>query len=428
MDESSLGPDLNFAELAVLAAVIETDGACLDDLTLTAEDFYEPRHGDIYARMLLDHLNGKHVTAATVMDAFPEHAVLVAGLSEYGRLRYALDDHAAIVARAALRRRLEAAAAGIVQRVHDRGLEEKDLAEQARALVDGAVGEHRARVRFLRDFMPSMVERLGDDAAKGSLFYPSPWPSLDQVIGGFRPGCVYVIAARPSQGKSVVAQQIAGALARYGVVAFSSLEMDGDELMGRFIAERAGINVGRVKDGTLSQSDWERLAWRRRAIDDLNVAIDDRPDVTVADVRAHARTVSRHGRLSGVVVDYLQLLKPMNSRAERHVQVSESSRLLKVMAKDLHCPVIALSQLNRDSENRADKRPRLAEMKESGSIEQDADVAILLSREPRLAGQCLVLDVAKNRHGEQNVVELKWEGALSRAVEWPDESSEGQGQ
>ena len=178
--------------------------------------------------------------------------------------------------------------------------------------------------------------------------------------------------------------------------------------------------VGRVKDGLMTEKDWERFAQRRRNVDDLQIAIDDRASVTATDVRQFARTVSRHGKLAGVIVDYVQLMGSENPRADRHVQVAASSRLLKVMAKDLRCPVIVLSQLNRESEKRQDARPKLADLRESGAIEQDADVVILLSRERQMGVEKLVLDVAKNRHGEQAVVELKWQGALSRAVEWEE--------
>jgi replicative DNA helicase len=420
VDAWSPDPGVAEAEKAVVAAVLDSGGSVLDDLTLRAEDFESPWLANVFEWSVRAHLAGNAVTVPAAVDAFPDRDAELHGLSEYALLRYAVADHAAIVAKHALRRRLKAAAAGLLQRAADGDLDERALADQARALVDDAVGERRTRVRFLRDILPGVIDRISEASAQGGLFVPSPWRSLDLMIGGFRPGCVYVIGARPAQGKTVVAAQIAGELAKHGPVAFSSLEMSEEELVARYISERAGIHVGRVKDGTMSPADWERLAHRKRAIEDLPVVIDDRGGVTAADVRVFARSVSRHGKLAGVIVDYLQLMAPMNARADRHVQVAESSRLLKVMAKDLRVPVVVLSQLNRESENRKDNRPRLAELKESGAIEQDADVVVLLSREKKLAGHTLVMDVAKNRHGETGVVELRWEGVLSRAVEWDE--------
>lgn len=399
--------------MCVLAAVVETDGACLDELGLTGQDFRDPGHGDMFDMMARAHAEGRHVTYATLADANPGQAAFVMGLLDYGMLKYAVAEHARIVGKDALRRRLRAAASGLVQRADDPGLDADALTEQARTIVDQAVGEQRRPVRFLRDIVPGVVNRMD----QGGQFVASPWPSLDEIIGGFRPGCVYVLGARPGAGKTVCAGQIAVSLAQHGPVAFSSLEMSEDELTARFIAERIHIEVGKVKDGKMTPADWERFAHRRRQVEDLPIAVDDRAGVTVHDIRQFARSVSRHGRLSGVIVDYLQLVAPSNPRAERHVQVADASRQLKVLAKDLRVPVVMLSQLNRESEKRTDPRPRLSELKESGAIEQDADAVILLSRERQLGVQKLVMDVAKNRHGETAVVELRWQGALSRAIE-----------
>jgi replicative DNA helicase len=345
VDEWSLDPSVADAEKAVIAAVLDAGGSVLDDLTLRPDDFESPVLGNVYEWAVRTHLAGGAVTVPAAVDAFP--VADLNALTDYALLRYALDDHAAIVAKHALRRRLRAAASGLLQRAGNRDLDERELAEQARSLVDEAVGDRRTRVRFLRDILPGVIDRISADAAAGGLFVPSPWPSLDVMIGGFRPGCVYVIGARPGVGKTVVAGQIAVALAKHGPVAFSSLEMSEEELTARYISERVGINVAKVKDGTMSPADWERLAHRKRSVEDLPIAIDDRAGVTAADVRAFARSVGRHGKLAGVIVDYLQLMAPMSSRAERHDQVRESSRLLKVMAKDLRVQVVVLSQLNR---------------------------------------------------------------------------------
>lgn len=408
--------DLTDAELMVLGAVLETDGGCLDELTITGADFADPHRGDLFDAMRAAKLNGAHVTYTTLADANPGQAAFIMSLTEHGRFAYAVEQHADIIATQALRRRLRSTAAALADRAENPQLDARALTEAARAMVDDAVGEQRQKVRFLRDIVPGVLTRM----ETGGQFVPSPWPSLDAAIGGLRPGTVTVVGARPAQGKTVIAGQIAVALAKHGPVAFSSLEMSEDELVARFISERIHIAVGAVKDGKMTDADWRRFAERRRNVDDLQIAIDDRAGVTAADIRQFARSVGRHGPLAGVVVDYLQLITGMNQRAERRVQIDEASRQLKVLAKDLRVPVIVLSQLNRESEKRADTRPKLSELKESGSIEQDADVVILLHREKTLAGHKITLDVAKNRHGETATVELKWEGALSRAVEWED--------
>ncbi len=413
----ALSVDLTSAELGVLGAALETDGVCLDELTLTGEDFSDPRLGDLFDVMRRARLDGQHVSYATLADANPAEAPFIMSLMEHGRLSYAIAEHAAIVSKNATRRRLRNAAAVLAERAAGSDLSEQELIDQARTIVDGAVGEQKRPVRFLRDIIPGVLTRMED----GGQFVASPWPSLDAAIGGFRPGAVYIVGARPGVGKTVVAGQIAVALAKHGPVAFASLEMSEEELTARFISERIHIAVGNVKDGKMTDADWQRFAQRRRNVDDLQIAIDDRTNVTVADVRQFARSVSRHGKLAAVVVDYLQLMASANPRADRRVQIGESSRQLKVLAKDLRVPVIVLSQLNRESTKRADPRPRLDELKEAGEIESDADVVILLHREKVVAGHKLTLDVAKNRHGETATVELRWQGALSRAIEWEEQ-------
>jgi replicative DNA helicase len=408
------------AERAVLGAALETDGACIDELDLTGADFSNPRLGDLYDAMVRARLNGAHVSYATLADAYPDQAVFISSLVEHGRFKYAVEEHAAIVGKQALRRRLSAVAAGLVQRANEPGLSADQLIDQAQALVADAVGGARHPVRFLRDILPGLADKLHD---VGGQAIPTPWASLTGALGGgFRPGAVYVIGGRPAQGKSVIAQQCAVALAQHGLVAFSSLEMSEEELTARFVAERIPMNVGRIKDGTMTPADWETFALRKRRVTDLGIAIDDRTNVSVADIRQHARNVSRRGPLAGVVVDYLQLTASDNPRAERRLQIDETSRQLKVLAKDLRVPVIVLSQLNRQSENRTDPRPKLHELKESGAIEQDADVVILLFRDKTGRGSNIHLDGAKNRHGEAFDLDLHWEGALSRATEWPEEA------
>lgn len=206
-------------------------------------------------------------------------------------------------------------------------------------------------------------------------------------------------------------------------MAFASLEMSERELVARLISERLDIFVSKIKgggvaEGKMTDFDWGKIAARQGEVTGLDIAVDDRASVSSTDIRNFARSVSRHKPLAGVVVDYLQLMAS-TSKADRHVQVSEFSRQMKIMAKDFNVPVIILSQLNRQSENRADSAPKLSELRESGAIEQDADVVILLSRKAAWNGaESLVMDVAKNRHGKTDVIELAWQGEFSRAVEW----------
>lgn len=403
--------DLLNAELAVLGAVIGSAGECLDDLTLTGHDFANPHWGEVYDRMKLMHDNGSHIDIVTVGDAFPNHRAFISSLSDHAPFQYAVESYAGIVANHALRRRLAAVAQGLQSLEQDLTVEQ--MSEKARALVDDAVGQQTSKVRFVRDFVPSVVERLKSQ----DLFTPTPWKKLDYAIGGFRPGAVYVVAARPGVGKTVVAAQMAVALAQSGNVPFASLEMSGDELVTRMISEQLQISVSHLKNARMNEHDWQKLEQGREQVEGLRVAIDDRSGLAPADIRQFVRTVSRKGKLSGIVVDYMQLMTS-KSKLERHNQVAEFSRQLKMMAKDFQVPVIALSQLNRNVENRAEAQPRLSDLRESGAIEQDADVVMLLRREGTDPNEVMVIDIAKNRHGQTGEVELSWNGVFSRVEEW----------
>lgn len=404
------------AERAVLGTVLATSGSILDEIELTGEDFHDPTWGDLFDAMRAMWSGRKPVDAYTMSELHPQHTALLYDLAGYAVPAPAAEFYSDEVKKHGMRRRL--ATVGPELGRFDAGMDSAAVADEARRLVDAAIGNTGQRVLFVADVLPEVVERMG---AK-HVFVPSPWPSLNDKIGGFRPGAVYVVAARPGQGKTVVAGQVAAHLAEDGNVAFASLEMTAEELVARFVAERLLINVGHVKDARMSDWDWKKFHDGRGQVEALRIAIDDRSGVSASDVRMFARAVSRKGKLAGVVVDYMQLMVS-KQRMDRHLQVADFSRQLKIMAKDFQVPVIALSQLNRNSEASALSVPKLSDLRESGAIEQDADVVLLLRREGEFPHESLVIDVAKNRHGETGEVTLAWDGQHSRAVEWTDGGS-----
>lgn len=399
------------AERAVLGSVLATSGKILDELDLNGDDFYDPKRGDLFDTMRAMWSQRIPVEAFTLSESRPDETAFLFGLTDSAVPASSVPFYADIVKRDGLRRRLAAVGAQLAQ--FEAGMDSAAVAEEARRLVDDAIGQTGQKVRFVADVLPDVVERM---TAK-EVFVPSPWPTLNAAIGGFRPGAVYVVAARPGMGKTVIGGQIAAQLAEHGNVAFSSLEMTADELVSRFVAERLVINVGRVKDARMNDRDWEVFNRDRAKVEALRIAIDDRSGIGASDVRMFARSVARNGKLAGVVVDYMQLMTS-RQRMERHLQVAEFSRQLKIMAKDFQVPVIALSQLNRNSESSALAVPRLSDLRESGAIEQDADVVMLLRRDGEFPSESLIIDVAKNRHGETGEVDLHWDGQFSRAVEW----------
>lgn len=398
------------AELAVLSSVLITGGKCLDDLELAGDDFSEPSRGDLFDAMNTMWASGKPVEAFTMSEERPADAAFLFGLTSTVARPTSVGYYADIVRKHAIRRRIAQAGAALA---HVEGENPEDVADRARALIDNAIGKPSQKVQFISDILPRLLDRMNAD----EVFVPSPWPSLNEKIGGFRPGAVYVVAARPGVGKTIVAGQIATHLAKFGNVAFSSLEMGDEELVARIVSEQVQINVGHIKDARMDDRDWGKLNAARERLDQLRIAIDDRAGVSAADVRAFVRAVSKQGSLACALVDYLQLMTSRD-RMERHLQVADFSRRLKVMAKDFQIPVVALSQLNRNSESSTLAIPKLSDLRESGAIEQDADVVMLLRREGDFPNEKLIIDVAKNRHGETGEVSLSWDGGYSRAVEW----------
>ncbi|HEY2644064.1 MAG TPA: DnaB-like helicase C-terminal domain-containing protein [Galbitalea sp.] len=411
--------ELPTAELAVIGAAIVSNGTVLDDIALTGEDFNDARLGELFDVIRGMRERGLHIDAMTLSSANPNQAAFIWSLTDAAPSThgFAVEAYAEIVAAHGMHRRMQGIAAGVQGFTAE--MTPEQMIERLLGMVDDAQGERKAQVRMVRDILPGVVERMQSNAT----FTPTPWPSLNEMIGGLRPGCVYIVAARPGVGKTVIAGQIAAQLANHGLVAFSSLEMSEDELVSRLISERLSISVGKVKDNKMTTYDWEVFARDRSKLENLNIAIDDRPGVSATEVRAHAKAVSRLGALSGIVVDYMQLMTS-TSKSDRYLQVDEFSRQLKTMAKAFHVPVIALSQLNRKVEDRLDRKPRLSDLRESGSIEQDADAVFLLRREENDGhtfenpNESLWIDIAKNRHGETGEVELSWQGRYSRAVEW----------
>jgi len=408
----SIDDNVDRAEMYILGAIISTNGDALADLPLTGDDFGHPDRANLFDLMVKMHADRKPITLATLFDTAPDKLhVLAAKLSSHQGLAYAVGEHANIVRSHGVRRRLAFIGETFADLSHLETPEE--IVEHARAAVDNVVGAPRSKVRFIGDVLPEMVDHL----RAGDTFVPTLWQGLNAVIGGLRPGTMTVIAARPAVGKTVVAQGLATALAAHGNVAFASLEMSDVELVQRFVADLADLHIGKMKNGAMKDDDWARVDSHRDDIA-LRIAIDDRAGITPADIRSFVRSVAQRGPLAGVVVDYMQLLIS-KGKTPRHEMVADFSRQLKLLAKEFQVPVIALSQLNRQSEGQMGRaRPQMSQLRESGAIEQDADVVILLHREYDDQGNLnnteIILDVAKNRHGRTGFVTLGFDGAHSR--------------
>jgi replicative DNA helicase len=329
--------------------------------------------------------------------------------------------YAGLVKQSAIKRRLVEAGTRIVAMGNASEGDAFELAERARSEVDDAASTARFEVAPIGDSVSAVVESM----EQAPRYWSSPWPDIDKMINGFRPGALYVFGARPGSGKTIMGLQAAAHLAQYGNVAFSSLEMDTADLTKRLFAMKAGVHMSRITRSELEPRDWEAVARLRPHVAALPLFIDDRAAVTVAQVKNFVRTISRRGQLTGVVVDYLQIMRATDPRKPRYEAIGEMTGALKAMSRELEVPVIALCQLNRESAGTtaATRRaPSLSDLRESGSIEQDADVVVLLQRgldettdEPN---DELDVIVAKNRHGSQGRTTLLWEGQYARVTSY----------
>lgn len=423
MTEPSEKSPLDSAELSVLGAILATGGDALDDVTLQPEDFTVATRRRVFAQMQTMRGRGEPTDLASMLDALPEHAVELGGMLDWAVVPASVAHHAGIIRKHALHRRLVAVGHQLANLPVDES--ESDMSEEASRLLEGALSKRITPSKAVGAILPAVLAR---PLHQGANLIPTPWRPLTAALGGFRAGAMYVIAARPGNGKTILATQIAVELAQHGYAAFSSLEMTGEELTARFISQRLLIPHRRIANRDMHEDDWKKIHERQGEVANLRIEIDDRSGVGPADVRAFARSVQRKAelagtRLTGIVIDYLQLMTS-NERIDRHLQVASFSRQMKIMAKDFGVPVIVLSQLNRNSENRDDGRPRNSDIRESGAIEQDADVIMLLRREGQDWDEKLIVDVSKNRHGPVGEIDLDWQATMSRVVD-PNEELQG---
>ena len=274
--------------------------------------------------------------------------------------------------------------------------------------------------------LPEILDGLLEDYRTPSRFTVTPWKSLNRVIRGWRPGGLYIVGARPGVGKSLFLLDAAFGLARHGTVLLETLEMSAKEVGNRLLASKSGVEMrflnGLLPDGSGGPNDQEMVALRetRDRLATVPLMIRDKGMTTALDIREHAREAAAHGTLSGIVVDYLQLMSSGGRVESRQQEISTFTRQLKLMAKEFDCPVIVASQLNRDGVKDG-QRPTLNALRESGSIEQDADVVILLSEsefaEPGATQVPISVSVAKNRQGPNREFELLRDGSRAQIVD-----------
>ncbi|UCD79435.1 MAG: replicative DNA helicase [Desulfobacterales bacterium] len=383
------------AEEAILSAILVDNDALLDVIeTLAAGDFYRTAHQKIYAAIVDLFDKAEPVDLVTLANKLKEKGQLeeVGGASYLARLVDAVPlavnalHYAKIVHDKASLRRLIEKANAIVKRCFEERGNADDVIDYAEAAIF-EISEKKARQSFfpLSKIILSNIETLEEKQGNRSLVtgVPTGFTHLDNLTSGLQSSDLIILAARPSMGKTALALNIArnAAVDTAVPVAIFSLEMSKEQLSLRMLCSEARIDSSRLKGGFFSMEDWHRLTDAAGILSEAPIYIDDSPSLTAMEIRAKARRLKMDKNIGLIIIDYLQLMQGRVGAERRDLEISEISRALKALAKELELPVVALSQLNRMLEQRTDKRPRLSDLRESGALEQDADVVAFIYRD-----------------------------------------------
>lgn len=417
------------AEQSVLGAIL-LDGECISEVfeILRPDQFYLKSHRDIYSTMVSMFNQGRPIDAVTLIEDLKAQGIY----DEVGKAEYIVkladsvpitsnvSYYANIVAQKAYIRNLIEACDEISSACYTEegsAMEIMDMAEQK--IYDILKDRTKKSFSTLSELLMEAydtIELLTDKEKVDSLKILSHFQDLDNLTGGFNNSDLVILAARPGVGKTAFALNIARNVAKYSgkKVCFFSLEMGAQQLATRMLSAEALVDSYKLRNGDIEDEDWIKLAQGCSVLSKFPILVDDNSNITVTEMKAKLRRVNNLGL---VIIDYLQLINP-GKRSENRVQaVSEITRNLKIMAKDLNVPIITLSQLSRGIESRGEnQKPRLSDLRESGSIEQDADSVLFLARdyyadqddkadENSNIAQCIV---AKNRHGATGHIDLQW--------------------
>ena len=424
------------AEQSVLGAMMLSKDAIADVVEVVkGADFYRPAHEFIYEAILDLYGRGEPADAITVASELTKRGEIgkvgghpylhdvIASVSIAANAGY----YAQIVRDKAILRRLIEASTRIAQMGYEGAGDVADLVDEAQAtmysVADGKTSEDYQPLSELMESTLDEIEAIANRSGEMA-GVPTGFVELDELTNGLHPGQMIILAARPAMGKSTLGLDLARACSiKNGMTScIFSLEMGKSEIIMRLLSAEAKIALNNIRKGMMTDDDWARLAAKMSDISEAPLFIDDSPNLTMMEIRAKARRLKQRHDLKLILIDYMQLMTSGKKVESRQLEVSEFSRQIKLLAKELEVPVVAMSQLNRGPEQRNDKKPMLSDLRESGSLEQDADMVILLHREdvydkesPRVGEADFI--VAKHRNGPTRTIPVVFQGHYSRFVD-----------
>lgn len=426
-------PHDDAAELAVLGAMfLDREAASLALEILQGADFYRPDHRQVFEAAAELYHSGVPIDMITVKNKLEEKQVFeqiggiafLASISTAAGSSVNIRHYAAIVEEKAVLRRLIQTAGNISQMSYEGKTDINTIMDTAeKSIFDIMQNRHSDQFHHIRDIVVDSIEKIEDIYhSKGKLTgVPTGFVDFDHKTAGLQKSDLILLAARPSMGKTAFALNIIqNAAIRSNVpTAVFSLEMSREQLVNRMLCSEAMLDAQRLRTGELTDSDWADLIQAMGPLSQAPIYIDDTPGVTPMEVRSKCRRLKVEKGLGLIVIDYLQLMNGNGRTDSRQQEISEISRSLKAIAREMEAPVIALSQLSRACEQRADHRPMLSDLRESGAIEQDADVVAFLYRDEYYFPDTekknqAELIIAKQRNGPTGTVDLTWMGQYTK--------------
>jgi len=436
-------PQNKEAEQAVLGAMLQNEDACLSALEdLRDINFYFPAHRIIFSAVEELEASSTPADIITVTDKLISSGKidqaggadyiteLTENIPSFSNIEY----YSKIVKQKFILRKLievgnDVAALSFKNAEAESSSSIDEILDEAeRKIYEVSHQKNKSEFQNISDIIFNVYDEIEEASKNNSsvIGVPTGYIDLDKMLAGFQHSNLIILAARPSMGKTTLALNMASSAAFNSniPVAFFSLEMSNSELVKKIMAQEAGVSLTAIQKGMISQSDWPKLRLATNKIYKSKIFLEDTSSLTIMEIRARARKLkAKYPELGIIVIDYIQLISSKNSDINRQQQISDISRGLKLLARELDIPIIALSQLNRAAESRTDKRPMLSDLRESGAIEQDADVVMLLYRDDyykkdsQFKGVTEVI-IAKHRSGPVGTVNLLFEARCSKFMDY----------